>query len=161
MLKNILLIATVILIYSCSDNPQKSNQSKNTESKIETSSENNQNGEALALLKTNCYACHNPYSNSHDNILAPPMVAVKYKYKKTYDSRDEFISKMVSFVVEPSKDNAIMKGPIKRFGLMPAIPTLKEDQAKEIVSYIFDNNIEKPEWFAEHFEEEHGTPWKD
>jgi len=37
--------------------------------------------EGYRLMKTYCYICHNPEVKSHDQMLAPPMMAVKKHYK--------------------------------------------------------------------------------
>jgi hypothetical protein len=79
----------------------------------------NNSEESLRLMKLNCYACHNPKSTSHDNIIAPPLVATKYRYKKSYPEREDFIQNMTAFIANPTKENALMRGPVKRFGVMP------------------------------------------
>ena len=48
-----------------------------------------------------------------------------------------------------------MKGPLRRFGLMPK-NNLNDEEVKALVAFIYDNDIEAPSWFAEHFEEQHG-----
>ncbi len=106
-----------------------------------------------------CYVCHNPQSVSHDEILAPPLVAVKYRYKSAYPEKEAFINAMINFVKEPSEDKALMRGPVKRFGVMPTI-LLSDSQLKMIVGYIYDKALEEPDWFAQHFEAQHGHKWK-
>ncbi|GAB5552526.1 MAG: hypothetical protein Sapg2KO_21170 [Saprospiraceae bacterium] len=49
-----------------------------------------------------------------------------------------------------------MKGPIKRFGLMPKT-TLSKNEIQELVKYIYHEELETPKWFPEHFEEEHAV----
>jgi len=110
----------------------------------------------LEMLQANCYACHNPKSESHDTMLAPPLAGIKNRYKRTYGTRDEFIAAISSFISMPTEEKALMKGPIKRFGLMPK-PALSDSlQIRALVSFIYDNPIETPEWFAE----QHGEEWK-
>ena len=110
---------------------------------------------ALERLKINCYACHNPNSQSHDDILAPPLAGIKHKYKKTYPQEEIFIEQMTDFINSPSQEKAIMKGPVKRFGVMPKT-ALSEIEIQELVKYIYNNDLETPVWFQEHFEEKHG-----
>jgi cytochrome c553 len=43
-----------------------------------------QSEEGLLLLKKNCFACHNPNTNSHDEIIAPPLQGIKEHYLKAY-----------------------------------------------------------------------------
>ena len=103
----------------------------------------------MKLLEANCYTCHNPNSNSHDEILAPPLAGIKRRYSKATSDRDTFIDRMSSFVENPSEEKAIMKGPINRFGVMPK-PVISKDDIITIVTYIHDNELPKPEWFEGH-----------
>lgn len=110
----------------------------------------------LQLLKQNCYSCHAPQSKSHDDIIAPPMEAVKRMYNRRYASKEAFKSAMISFIEEPTNDNAIMKGAIKRFGLMPKFP-LSPEVIASITNYIYEKELEQPEWFEGHYQEMHGN----
>ncbi len=110
--------------------------------------------DAKSFLKTNCFACHNPQSTSHDDMLAPPLAGIKYKYKTMYPDRTTFISRMSDYIESPSKENTLMKGPIKRFGIMPKSP-LAKSEITAITAYIYDNPLEIPDWFEEYFEDKH------
>ncbi len=124
--------------------------------KAEIASDNNTtSSEVSNLLSVNCYACHNPNTNSHDEILAPPLAGIKMRYKNATNDKEEFINRMSSFVFNPNAEAALMKGPIKRFGLMPKT-ALSEDEIRKIVTYIYENAIEEPSWFKEHEKEMHG-----
>lgn len=105
--------------------------------------------DSLLMLKAYCYACHNPAAPSHDNLLAPPMAAVKFRYLRRYPQKTEFVSAMVNFLREPKEHNAIMFGAVDQFGLMPAM-ALDEAKAREIVTYIYNNELETPGWFQGH-----------
>lgn len=108
------------------------------------------------LLKSSCFACHNPASASHDSMLAPPLAGIKMRYLRQYDRREDFLVAMSRFVANPSEETALMKGPVRRFGLMPN-PQLNEKDIDVIVSYIYDNKLEEPAWFADHYAEMHGN----
>jgi hypothetical protein len=111
------------------------------------------------ILASNCYLCHDPNSKSHDNLLAPPMTGVKYQYMKAHPDKNEFVNAMTSFIMKPDKSTALLKKPVKQVGLMP--PTiLSEQQVQAVVNYLYDNEINTPLWFADHFEEENGTKWE-
>ena len=43
----------------------------------------------------------------------------------------------------------MLKGAFKRFGLMPK-QVFPEGTIDKIASYMYDNQIEEPEWFQEH-----------
>ncbi|MDI1324653.1 MAG: c-type cytochrome [Algoriphagus sp.] len=105
--------------------------------------------EGLLLLKKNCYACHNPNTTSHGEIIAPPIQGIKEHYLRAYPSREAFSSAMVSFVGNPIEEKALMKGPVKRFGLMPK-PPIPEEELQKIIAYFQDNKLETPAWWADH-----------
>ena len=63
---------------------------------------------------------------------------------------------MSDFLEQPTSANAVMKGPVKRFGLMPK-SVLDKNQLRSISAFIYDHELKIPKWFPEHFEENHGT----
>lgn len=103
----------------------------------------------LMLLQKHCYTCHNPKTASHDEIIAPPLFGIKNQYLKRYPEEKEFQLAMSEFVANPNEDKALMKGPIKRFGLMPK-PPVSEEYLKVIIEYIRKNELEKPTWYDQH-----------
>lgn len=62
---------------------------------------------------------------------------------------------MLSFILNPKEETAVMKGPIKRFGLMPK-PAVSEEDLKKIIAYIYDNELENPAWHIEKDNQEKG-----
>lgn len=103
----------------------------------------------LELLKKHCYVCHNPNTASHDEIIAPPLFGIKNNYQKNFPEKVRFIEAMEGFITSPSEEKALMKGPVKRFGLMPK-PAISPEEIKLIVSYIEANEVEKPKWYDSH-----------
>jgi cytochrome c553 len=103
------------------------------------------------LMETYCYVCHNPTA-SHDNRLAPPMIAVKNHYIDSDTSKEDFIKSIQAWIKNPNKEDAKMFGAVRRFGVMVKQP-FSEDDIKLIADYMFDNNLEKPEWFDDHEKE--------
>jgi cytochrome c553 len=101
------------------------------------------------LMETNCYVCHSP-SAIHNSRLAPPMVAIKKHYITSDTSKEEFIKAMQEWIKNPTEENAKMFGAIKRFGVMPK-QAFSEETIAQIADYMFDNTIEQPEWFKDHF----------
>lgn len=110
--------------------------------------------EAQQLVTNNCYSCHSPSSSSHDEIIAPPMIAIKTRYLKEYNSEKDFVDAIVSYAKNPTKLKALMKGAVNKFGVMPQQNFSKKDLQK-IAKYIYNNPIKEPEWFKDHFEKEH------
>jgi cytochrome c553 len=110
--------------------------------------------EVQQLVTNNCYSCHSPSSTSHDEIIAPPMIAVKTRYLKEYNSEKDFVDAIVSYAKNPSKLKALMKGAVSKFGVMPKQNFSNRDLQK-IAKYIYTNTINEPEWFKSHFKNEH------
>ena len=152
MIKNLTVIAFVLFsLISCTEG----NGDSKEEIKPLDKAESERKKEGLVLLKKYCYACHSPYSSTHDNIVAPPMAAVKMRYQRMYKTKVDFVTAVVKWTEEPKKEEAIMKGAIDRFGVMPKQIFDTEDLLK-IATYIYENKLEEPEWFAAHAEEMHG-----
>lgn len=106
------------------------------------------------LMENNCYVCHNPKA-SEEAMVAPPMVAVKMHYLSGDISKETFVQRFVDFLKEPSEANSKMPGAIKRFGLMP-YQFYPEETVRQIADYVYDYEIEEPEWFAAHYAQMHG-----
>ena len=70
----------------------------------------------LNLISMYCYSCHNPASDSHESIIAPPLAAVKIRYRRVYSDRHVFIDSMTSFLRKPSGAKAKMPGAVTRCG---------------------------------------------
>jgi mono/diheme cytochrome c family protein len=105
--------------------------------------------DGLTLLKKHCYTCHNPNTNSHDDIIAPPLAGIKKHYSNAYPEKQDFTEAMIGFVKHPTAEKSLMKGPVKRFGLMPK-PAVTDQEIQQIVTYIRDSELEKPKWFDAH-----------
>ena len=144
------LIISMLLILSYSCKKEKSNEVTENQSKDLIS----QSLEGYELLKNQCYACHSPISSSHDEIIAPPMAAVKMRYSRSYTTKEEFVEAMVSWAMNPNKEKALMRGAVNRFQQMPKQAFVEEDLRK-IAVYIYENELEEPEWFAAHEKEMH------
>lgn len=106
------------------------------------------------LMANNCYVCHNP-KTSEENIIAPPMIAVKMHYISEHTSKEDFVNDMVEWSKNPSEEISKMPGAVKKFGLMP-YQFYPESTIRQIADYMYDNEIEEPVWFQEHYKKMHG-----
>jgi len=87
-----------------------------------------------------CQSCHDASLNPPK---APPMFGVQRRYKQQYASQQEFVDAVVEFVSQPTDAGALMKGPVRKLGLMPALP-LGDEMLSEIATYIFEESFEPP-----------------
>lgn len=123
---------------------------------VQTSEMKSHSAEGYELLKNQCYICHSPISSSHDEIIAPPMAAVKMRYGRIYRTRDEFIEAIVSWTLNPDPEKALMRGAVDRFKQMPK-QEFKQDDMRKIAIYVYDNKLEEPHWFDAHQKEMHAN----
>lgn len=110
--------------------------------------------EGLELMQQKCYTCHSVITKSHDDIIAPPMIAVKKRYMMAFDTKQEFVEAFTNWALNPVEENALMFGAVQKFKVMPK-QEFKKDEIEKIANYVYDNDIETPEWFGAHFDEEH------
>ena len=147
--KAIVVFVMLPLLLSC--NSEKK-ESKVSETKIAADLISNNKG--LLLLQQKCYACHSITSKSHDEIIAPPMAAVVRRYKMSYSSKDVFVNAFTNYVLDPTTDSALMFGAVKQFNVMPKQP-FDKTEINQIAEYVFNNEVETPVWFEDHFSSEH------
>ncbi len=114
--------------------------------------------ENYMLFKNQCLICHGG-APSHDELIAPPMAAVKWRYSKQYDNKEDFVNGMVAWGLNPTAESALMRGAVKEFNVMPK-PATNETDLKTIATFIYDNELEQPEWFEEHFNKMYGEGGK-
>lgn len=148
-MKHLLAVfALSFLLFSC--NNSKKEISYASKKVVDTESPH----PGKTLMETNCYVCHNPTAN-HEDRVGPPMIAVKKHYLIEGMSKEEFTDAIQNWIANPTEDNAKMPGAIRRFGIMPK-QMFPEETIRLISEYLFENDIEEPEWFEEHFNSEKG-----
>jgi cytochrome c553 len=102
------------------------------------------------LMEQKCYLCHSPTAPQKQGRVGPPMIAVKAHYQQEFSERQVFIDSMVAFVLEPIQHRVKLKGAARRFGLMPKA-SYNEEEIEKIAAYLYDHQIQEPEWFEEHW----------
>ena len=115
----------------------------------------NDNPDGSALFLENCGSCHGQ-SQSAGGRVAPPMVAVKDHYQRVHAEKAAFVSALSGWVLERSPDKSLMPGAISRFGLMPSLEISGQDLVA-IAEFVFEEPMEKPDWYAQHYQEHHGA----
>lgn len=149
-MKNFLIILlAAITISSCKNSKKTEDASLVAIKPMET-----QEHPGKKLLETYCYACHDA-TTTEDKRLAPPMIAIKKRYIFKDTTKEEFIATMQNWVKNPNEKDAKMFGAVQRFGVMQKLP-YPEDVIKQIADYVYSNEIEQPEWFEAHFNQNRG-----
>ncbi len=152
--KVILLVSIMAILTSC-NNTKKETLSTQPITQNKAINTNTQENKGYTLLKNNCYVCHNPNAKSHDEIIAPPFMAVKKRYTREFDNKKDFINAVTNWVQNPTEEKALMRGAVKQFKIMPKL-ALKTDDLNKIADYLYDNEVEKPIWMDAHMKEMHG-----
>lgn len=151
MKKLILISLLSTLVTSCDHTKDQEYRAENEQKIIN----NDSTHPGKKLLESNCYVCHSPTATEGSR-LAPPMIAIKKHYIGESTSKEDFINDVQQWIEDPSEEKARMYGAVRRFGVMPKTPFPKET-IEQIADYIFDNEIDQPEWFEEHFNSRGGN----
>ncbi|QXP63463.1 DUF3365 domain-containing protein [Polaribacter sp. HaHaR_3_91] len=147
-MKFLILFILVSFMFGCKDAKKSPSYSKKSVS-------DTQEHIGKKLMETNCYVCHDAIT-PEDNRIAPPMITIKKRYLMSNSSKEAFIKSIQDFIKNPTEENAKMYGAVKRFGVMPK-QVFPEETIKEIAGYMFESDIEKPEGFDEHYNQQHGN----
>ena len=142
-----LLFGIVFLFFGC-----KNDTANQTEYTNKNAMQLEHEHPGKKLMEINCYACHNP-TTSENSRIAPPMIAIKRHYKTEGVTKKEFIQDIQKFMKNPNPEDAKMRGAVERFGVMPKA-SYPEATITQIADYIYDFDIEQPDWFEDHFEKE-------
>ena len=108
--------------------------------------------EGFSLMESSCFTCHSPNASLESRI-APPMEAIKKHYIQENTSLETFTKALITFIHNPSVENSKMPGAVDRFGLMPKI-SFSEAEIRKMAQYIYHTELEKPDWFDKHYQEE-------
>ena len=136
------------LLMSCKDKSQVIHPSNEKEIKLSKESLS----EGFQLVESNCFSCHSPNA-SIENRIAPPMEAIKKHYITEDVSQEQFVNDLLSFLHDPTIEKSKMPNAVKRFNLMPKMD-FSDTQIQNIAAYIYQTELEKPDWFEEHYQAE-------
>lgn len=147
-----LLLSLSFLLIGCN---QKKEDYKTVENKIIV----DEHTEGKKLMETHCYVCHSPNAPEGEGRIAPPMVAIKARYidKEGY-TKEEFMAAVKSFVENPTEDKALLYGAVRKHGLMPK-QVFPEGSIEKIADFMFDYQIESPDWFKAHWQGNGNENW--
>ena len=147
-LRYISVLLLSLFLFNCQESP------KQTYVIVDAALEEVTQHPGKKLMETYCNACHG-MTATHDNRLAPPMIAVKRHYMTDDISREDFVEQIQDWIKNPAEANSRMPGAVRRFGVMPKTP-YPEEAVAQIADYIFKYDPETSEWFENHFNEKRG-----
>ena len=142
-LVNIFLLGMLLWVVNCTQAKQEKvvEDVKKTEVVIPEYTSAKQN------VETVCEACHNPTSGP-ENRIAPPLEIPKRNYIASTANKEEFVNKMVQFILNPTAKQSLMHSDVEQYGLMDPVGFSKED-VQNIAEYIYTTELQKPTWLKE------------
>ena len=129
----------LIGLISC-NTKQKNDPYSKSENSNEAVAQNAEfNAKGYKLMTQKCYLCHfeKPDPSKKDLMLAPPMLRVQEHYKPTYPNKTEFVNAIVAIVKNPSLEQTLMPGAVKKFKLMPKL-IYDDAELRLIAEAIYD-----------------------
>ena len=144
MKTNILsILLSVVLLVSCNNAAKKENTSNVTllESKVDTVLFN---AKGYKLMRQKCFVCHfqKPDPAKKNQMIAPPMLRVQEHYKPVYPNKSDFVEAITDFTNNPTEENTLMPGAIKKFKLMPKL-MYDEKELQLIAETLYDMDFGK------------------
>ncbi|MEA2027716.1 MAG: c-type cytochrome [Campylobacterota bacterium] len=97
---------------------------------------------AKELFKAKCSTCHQiTRPDDISTLVAPPIMGVMNHVKMEYSTKEEAVTFMVNYVLNPSREKAVcIPRSIKRFGLMPSQKgNVSKEELTKIANYLYDN----------------------
>ncbi len=152
-MKILYILAILLVITGCKDAKKSDYIVVDNPTNIDVVASESHPGKKF--METLCYTCHDA-TTLEEARLGPPMAAIKRRYLMEGGTRDEFINEILAWTEKPSLEKAKMRGAVDRFGVMPYL-AFPKDNIKEIAEYLYDNDIDQPEWFEEHYQKNHGN----
>lgn len=94
------------------------------------------------LMTQKCFICHfkTPDPSRRDQMIAPPMLRVQEHYKPAYPNKEEFVKAVMAIVNNPSEENTLMPGAVRKFNVMPKVE-YDQQELKLIAEAIFDTDF--------------------
>ncbi|MCE2611736.1 hypothetical protein LVD13_02050 [Flavobacteriaceae bacterium D16] len=147
-MRALLFLAILTFVISCKEQPKKAEETLTM------------SAEALAeqreqMMVTYCYQCHNPKTD-RESMLAPPMIGIKKHYISDSTTKEVFVADLQAWMKGPSEEKSKMPHALEKFGLM-SHQVYPDSVIVGIAEYLYDNEIEKPEWYQQHHKEMHGS----
>jgi len=139
-----LIISLFLIQYSCQT------EQKKTDILPDMIAQNvSKDSASMELFNQKCMICHTTEGKDDTTMLAPPFYQVKNRYLRASMDQADFIATMSNWVKNPTTDNALMRGAVEHFNVMPKLGYTDAD-IKLIVNYIYNNDMPKPDWFDAH-----------
>lgn len=149
------LLLSILLLGSCKDTKISEFGSTDTTVKKELA-KTVQAHPGKKIMETECYICHDPKA-SQESMIAPPLAAVKSYYIGKNTTKEQFTEDLIQWVNDPETESKIPDA-LLEFGSMPYIP-YPDDAIAQIAEYMYENDIERPNWYDKAVQENGSGQW--
>ncbi|MGB0413771.1 MAG: hypothetical protein ACPGJU_04930 [Coraliomargarita sp.] len=136
----ILTLMVICLLLGCGESPKQKALEAFTHEEIEL---------GLRLLPTYCNTCHGVGNREMDEMLSPPLWAIRDVYLAKYPEPEAFVSAMVEFMQFPRDETALMPDEVQNYGLMTTV-SLGESDLRATAIVIYAGYIERPSWYRDY-----------
>jgi len=106
------LILFILILVSC----------ENTNSTITKTIDSNAESLGKIQFEQKCIACHGFENKTEEEMIAPPMYAVKRRYMKASKNKEDFINLMSDWVKNPQQEKVLMRDAALEKGVMYDTP---------------------------------------
>lgn len=96
------------------------------------------------IVQAVCHNCHDP-SAGETNRIAPPLELAKRNYLAVTNTEQEFVNKMVGFILNPTEEEAELHKEVEEYGLMDPLGYSITD-IQSVAVYIYRTELERPDW---------------
>jgi len=138
------ILLSVTILAGCNNEGNNTDTEQNAE---EIGSQIDQENTAIKskgyeLMTQKCFICHfqRPDPSRKGQMIAPPMLRVQEHYKPTYPNKADFVKSVIEYIHNPSLENTLMPGAVKKFRLMPKL-MYDEKELQLIVEALYDTDF--------------------
>ncbi|MEN8168935.1 MAG: c-type cytochrome [Pseudomonadota bacterium] len=107
------------------------------------------------VLEQVCMTCHVVDGQGGGQRAAPPMYAVWHHYRQAHTDKESFVAAVSSWLQQPQKEKSVMKGAVKKFGLMDKLE-IDAVQAQSVAEHLYERSFNLPESYLAHYNAKHG-----
>jgi cytochrome c551/c552 len=99
----------------------------------------------IYLLSAKCFSCHSPESST----IAPEFASIRTAYIQEFEEKEAFISHMLTFLQQPTNENAQMKEAVKQYGLMPKL-LFTDQELQYMLNYLYERGTSTEQILADY-----------
>jgi mono/diheme cytochrome c family protein len=156
MMKKMKIIvgSSLIFLAACTSNETANNDvdSLTDSSDLNRVEMTSNNYDGFQLMVSSCFSCHSP-NPTIENPVAPTLAEMKMVYSDHWENQADFEQAIITFLENPTAENALISSAIEEYGLMPQM-SMGQEKSAAIAKYLFQNGVETENWYPQQFQAE-------